>query len=354
MLGVTQCNYTHLYPQHTDNYVLPPSYVFPPPPVTAAPAPTVLEGGITKLKALAEGPGVLLDSLALTGREALAVLAALEDKATVRDLKKQLAEAQEQVVWCFSEAEKPVYYQGKKGAHGINKPVTAEDVTNLVEPLDQSRLAAAYWERLNQIFCTPDKFGIIAEGCAVGASVRQAKISVDEGNPPPERCSQKPVWGYREAQVVPVVTLNNLRKDAVRFRRARELGYLTASDVAGIDGEPPACPMPSNEDTKLTAIRSIVGQGCGITAQKARFLIERIDALSQSAGRVDLIWTTAQPTVPGWYWLQFGEGDSHMARIYRDLVGPDTAALRVAVGNSDNYLDKYSGHQKWAGPLSPP
>jgi hypothetical protein len=160
----------------------------------------------------------------------------------------------ELVVWCFSEDEKPIYIQGSKGAHEMTEPVTAEDVTRLVDKLDKARLAAAYWERLNQIFCTPDNKGCTAEGAPVGAAVRQATVSVDKGNPPPDRS-------------VPVIDL-----DADMWASIEE----AASRSPG---------MPENYMTQ-DWVNDVIN-----------FLIEK------PIIPPPLKWTRDRPTTPGSYWV---------------------------------------------------
>lgn len=57
-----------------------------------------------------------------------------------------------------------------------------------------------------------------------------------------------------------------------------------------------------------------------------------------------MTWTTAKPTVPGWYWWRVNPGDEEIVEV---------GEVEVYLSSGDRLkLDTAGG--EWAGPLDPP
>jgi hypothetical protein len=65
-------------------------------------------------------------------------------------------------------------------------------------------------------------------------------------------------------------------------------------------------------------------------------------------------WTTARPTVPGWYWLRQPCEDDEIVEVYEDgdgTLGVERTASREEHGRPSDWF--YDSCQ-WAGPIEAP
>ena len=61
-------------------------------------------------------------------------------------------------------------------------------------------------------------------------------------------------------------------------------------------------------------------------------------------------WTSASPTVPGFYWLRVaGEFDPELVRVV-ELQG----TLHIHICGSEQSAPLEGGQHEWFGPISPP
>ncbi len=63
-----------------------------------------------------------------------------------------------------------------------------------------------------------------------------------------------------------------------------------------------------------------------------------------------LVWTRDVPTVPGWYWVRWGE---YQARTMGRVYGGSGRDLRLSARGSDRFIDNYD-RLEVAGPLQMP